>query len=336
MMERLYQISVFWFEEPNQEIGWTGFSKLHFFLEIVTYCATTSSYSIKNDTVLAKSSFSLILSKVTSASSLGVRFDIFLAKILAPDLIKNFTTLRCPLRAASCNGESLPNPFKFKSAPNLCKTLTTEKLPLRKNWGFLFVEKINNLIFSPNQNIIWQKECLHLTEKSFFFNYFYLPRLQASCKGDHSALSWTLGSAPICNNWWTKRVLPRMAAVCNGVSPLVFFLEIFFKSRSTVGEWPFWCWEKMVRRNEVVDGVVPFDEGLSAAEDDDEVAAVPPPALPWPPTFAPLASVTTWSGALGGDINTEGSVKKWQENNIFVCITIYLLSSFYLIGYTKR
>ena len=73
----------------------------------------------------------------------------------------------------------------------------------------------------------------------------------------------------------------------------------------------------MVRRNEVVDGVVPFDEGLSAAEDEvDEVAAPAPPAgtpaLPWPPppTFAPLASVTTWRGALGGDINTEGSVKK--------------------------
>ena len=73
----------------------------------------------------------------------------------------------------------------------------------------------------------------------------------------------------------------------------------------------------MVRRNEVVDGVVPFDEGLSAAEDEvDEVAAPAPPAgtpaLPWPPppTFAPLASVTTWSGALGGDIKIEGSVKK--------------------------
>ena len=68
----------------------------------------------------------------------------------------------------------------------------------------------------------------------------------------------------------------------------------------------------MVRRNEVpVDGVVPFDdEGLSAAEVEvDEVAAVPPPALPWPPTFAPLASVTNWSGALVGDTNSEGSVK---------------------------
>ena len=84
-----------------------------------------------------------------------------------------------------------------------------------------------------------------------------------------------------------KRELPRMAAVCNGVSPLVFFLEIFFKSRSTVGELLF-C-EKMVRRNEVEEGVVPLDEDLDEEEglSDDEV--LDEVAL----TLAPFASVTT-------------------------------------------
>ena len=78
-----------------------------------------------------------------------------------------------------------------------------------------------------------------------------------------------------------------MAAVCNGVSPLVFFLEIFFKSRSTVGELLF-C-EKMVRRNEVEEGVVPLDEDLDEEEglSDDEV--LDEVAL----TLAPFASVTT-------------------------------------------
>ena len=59
----------------------------------------------------------------------------------------------------------------------------------------------------------------------------------------------------------------------------------------------------MARRNEVVvDGVVPVDEDGLAAVDVD----VDEPVL----IFAPLASVTTCKGALGGDTNIEASERK--------------------------
>ena len=59
----------------------------------------------------------------------------------------------------------------------------------------------------------------------------------------------------------------------------------------------------MARLNEVVmDGVVPVDEDGLAAVDVD----VDEPVL----MFAPLASVTTCKGALGGDTNIEASERK--------------------------
>ncbi len=106
-----------------------------------------------------------------------------------------------------------------------------------------------------------------------------------------------------------------MAAVCNGVSPFVFFLEIFFKSLSTVGELGIidrrrsefsWAFALL--------GVDEFD--VLADDEVDE-----PVEDNWT-TLPPLASVTTWSGALGGDTSIESEARERHH------IIEHFLSSF--------
>ena len=74
---------------------------------------------------------------------------------------------------------------------------------------------------------------------------------------------------------------------------MVFFLEIFFNNLSTAGD----C--KALFRLGVLTGVL-LEAGLSDAMEleHDESKLLPP-----------LASVTTWSGALGGEANIEESEK---------------------------
>lgn len=81
---------------------------------------------------------------------------------------------------------------------------------------------------------------------------------------------------------------------------MVFFFEIFFNRRSTVGELG-----NIDLRREAEFGVA--DPELDVVElpvDDDD------PDESWLPTLPPLASVTTCNGALGGEISKESAAGK--------------------------